>query len=141
MLLFVKEYSGLYNAIRKHGWERLCLSHMHKKRINTHYTIDIIIEATQNYSDTNTFVQENKRMMKWLSHNGYALTKIAPHLKKKNPKRRIAIVQLSLDGIELKEWSGAVEAADALNISNKGIFKCCNGQSKSYKGFKWRYKK
>lgn len=52
---------------------------------------------------------------------------------------RIPIIQLSINGEFIREWSCAFEASDVLNIS--GITACCRGRQKTCKGFKWMYKK
>lgn len=56
-------------------------------------------------------------------------------------RKRIPILQLSLDNILIKEHSSVTEAANELNIFNSNIVKCLKGKIFSYKGFKWTYKK
>lgn len=55
-------------------------------------------------------------------------------------RRKIPILQLSLDGILIKEFSSVTEAANSLNIFNSNIVKCLKGKIKTYKNYKWRYK-
>lgn len=54
-------------------------------------------------------------------------------------KARKPIDQLSLDGELIKRYDSARDASRELNISYKGISKCCTGGSKTYKGFIWRF--
>ena len=54
-------------------------------------------------------------------------------------KSRKPVEQLTLDGEVIKWYASARDASRELNISYKVISKCCNGHSKTYKGFKWRF--
>jgi hypothetical protein len=54
-------------------------------------------------------------------------------------KTRKAIIQCDLEGSEIKTFDSARDAARELGISYKVISKCCNGQSKTYKGFIWKF--
>lgn len=53
------------------------------------------------------------------------------------------IIQLTLDGIFVREWDAIKDAAESLGVSSSAIWNCLNGkcQVKSIKGFKWEYKK
>lgn len=53
------------------------------------------------------------------------------------------IIQLTLDGIFVREWDAIKDAAESLGVSSPAIWNCLNGkcQVKSIKGFKWEYKK
>lgn len=53
---------------------------------------------------------------------------------------KIPVIQLSMDGEFIKEWSCALEISEALNIDPSGIAKCCRGKQRSSKGYKWVYK-
>lgn len=57
------------------------------------------------------------------------------------PSKRIEIIQYSLNGEFIKEWKGAVDAAENLKISQDGIYNCLAKMSKTSGGFKWKYKK
>ena len=54
---------------------------------------------------------------------------------------RIPIMQLSKDDCFIREWTGASEASNVLEIDISGITKCCRGRQKTHKGYKWVYKK
>jgi len=60
--------------------------------------------------------------------------------KKIGCKNSISILQFNKDDIFIAEFSSAVEAHKALNISRTGINNCCKGLSKSSGGFIWKYK-
>lgn len=50
-------------------------------------------------------------------------------------------VQQIKDGIVVREFYGAAEAARALNINHSNITSCCTGKRKIAGAFQWRYKK
>lgn len=56
---------------------------------------------------------------------------------KKSCSRKI--VQLTIEGIEIKVYEKASDASNILNIDLSSIIKCCRGKIKQYKGFKWKY--
>lgn len=57
-------------------------------------------------------------------------------------KRKKAIDQLDMEGNYIASWESAAIAAKTLGAeySVKGISKCCIGDLKSYKNYKWRFK-
>ena len=50
------------------------------------------------------------------------------------------ILQLSKEGVIIKEWLSAAEAEREGGYDNAHISKCCLGQRKTHKGFIWRFK-
>ncbi len=50
------------------------------------------------------------------------------------------VLQYDLDGNFIKEWSTAVEAAEALHLKSEYITATCRGHQKTYSNMKWRYK-
>ena len=61
--------------------------------------------------------------------------------KMRNSHIKNEVIQFSLDGVFIKEWSGATEVARYFNCSNQVIYSCCSGKKKQIKGFIWRRKK
>lgn len=55
-------------------------------------------------------------------------------------KKRIPILQLTLDGNFIKEFECCKEAAKEMNCHEENIRNVCLGNSKTAKGFKWKYK-
>lgn len=49
------------------------------------------------------------------------------------------VLQYTLDGEFVREWSSATEA-EKYGFISYHIYACCNGKRKSHKGFIWRYK-
>jgi hypothetical protein len=77
------------------------------------------------------------------AYDGSAKRRIAPTVKKK-PTNKRPIQQLSKDGKDvIAEYNSVQEAADTLGIYACNIIHCAKGdkQSKTYKGYRWRYKK
>jgi len=54
-------------------------------------------------------------------------------------KRKI-VLQFDLDGNFIKKWKSATEAAKGTHQSTTNVTRCCRGESKSAKGFIWKYK-
>jgi len=52
---------------------------------------------------------------------------------------RKRVKMLSLDGLELRSFDSATEAAQYINASVSSISSCCSGNSKSCHGYKWSY--
>lgn len=57
----------------------------------------------------------------------------------KENARSIPVIQLSIDGIKIKEWVNMSQAALALGIGNGDICNVCKGNRKSAGGYKWEY--
>lgn len=57
--------------------------------------------------------------------------------KMREAQFKIPILQINLNGIIVKEWSGAREASKTLNISQSCIWQCVNNNRKTYKNFIW----
>jgi hypothetical protein len=57
----------------------------------------------------------------------------------KYKSKAIKIIQLSLDGSEIKTFDSITCAADELEINDANISYCCKGKRKTAKGFKFMY--
>lgn len=55
--------------------------------------------------------------------------------------RSRSVQQLGKDGNLIKEWSSINEAHRQTGTSLKDIWRCCNNEKATAKGYKWRYKK
>ena len=65
----------------------------------------------------------------------------APQPYKNRNKR--PVIQLTLDGQLVREYSSLMEASEIFNGDKKkwtSIWDCCAGKAKTYKGFIWKYK-
>ncbi|MGW6611834.1 NUMOD1 domain-containing DNA-binding protein, partial [Peribacillus butanolivorans] len=78
----------------------------------------------------------------WIYKEDYSLQKVSDKVKffKKDLKKRIPIIQLSLNGEFIREWESATKAKEILGISNSNIKETCIGKRKSSGGYKWMYK-
>lgn len=66
-------------------------------------------------------------------------TKRASETRKKGEKSK-TVLQFSLDGTLIREWSSASEVQRQLNFHESNIASCCVGKRKSAHGFRWEYK-
>ena len=57
------------------------------------------------------------------------------------PTNKRAIQQFTPEGDFVAEYGSVQEAAEALGICAPNIIHCAKGDAKTYKGYKWRYKK
>ena len=53
---------------------------------------------------------------------------------------RKVILQFSLDGEFIKEFSSVKEASEEISISKPAIMHCLKGKTKKAGGYKWKYK-
>lgn len=51
-----------------------------------------------------------------------------------------AVIQFSLDGQFIKEWSSILEIKNTFGFSSGNISQCCSGNRKSAYGYIWRFK-
>jgi len=54
-------------------------------------------------------------------------------------KKRVKVIQLSLDGKIIKKWGSITEAGITLGINIGHITNVCRGKRKTTGGFKWKY--
>lgn len=50
------------------------------------------------------------------------------------------VIQLTINGEFIKEWTSATEADRELGFNKMLISRCCYDESKTHKGFKWKFK-
>ena len=63
-------------------------------------------------------------------------------IQRRAEKRSMSVLQIDKETNEIvAEYPSTMEAARQLNISQGNIWSVCNGTQKTYKGFKWQYKK
>lgn len=55
-------------------------------------------------------------------------------------RKRFLFRQYDLDRNLIREWNSMTEAAAYVGGNKSGIYHCCNGRLKTYKGFIWKYK-
>ena len=67
----------------------------------------------------------------WRTYNGTIEPQIQPFKNRLSP---VCVLQYDLQGNFLKEWDNANTAAEALNLSAKGIKDCCRERQKSSGG-------
>jgi group I intron endonuclease len=84
--------------------------------------------------------QHTEQSKKKMSENNKRLSGMDnPNYGKESKNRRI-VLQYDINNNFVREWSYAGEASKILGIHMQGIFSCCLGRQKIYKGFIWKYK-
>lgn len=82
-----------------------------------------------------------KQISEMLNCNALTLYKILKIEKRKPSKKSNVIIQSDLDGNFIREWNSTTEIQDVLKFSKNSINAACNGTLKTYKKYKWKYKK
>ena len=62
----------------------------------------------------------------------------AAEARRNDPKRSKKVLQLTLDGKLVMEWSSTAECGRN-GFSRTAISECCNGKRKTHKGYRWVY--
>lgn len=88
-----------------------------------------------NHKDENP---SNNRVdnLEWCTYS-YNLAYNDARVKAAVPKRK-AIRQYTKDGVFIKEWSHARDAAEALKLNKRAIYECCKGRCKTSGGYIWK---
>jgi len=97
-----------------------------------------------NHIDENP--QNNKiNNLEWVTHlensnHGTRGKRISKNLKEWCKNNRVKkVMQISLNGIFIKEWESAKEVEKELGINSKGISLCATKRRKTAGGYKWTY--
>ena len=122
-----------------------CIDHINTDRSDNH--IDNLRWVTQKENHNNP--------LSLMNHSKASKGRTISEEQKKNQSEKMKgrykgnkwgskkIIQLTLDGIFVREWDAIKDAAESFGVSSSAIWNCLNGkcQVKSIKGFKWEYKK
>ena len=87
-------------------------------------------------------VDEEKSTIEWVTYKensnyGTCIERMAK--TQTNGKTSKPVLQLSLDGVLVREWPSTKEA-ERNGFNHGNIVSCCNGKLKTHKGFRWMYK-
>ena len=97
----------------------------HINTVRTDDRLDNLRWCTKSENMRNSITQEKMRARRF----------------RENPKRRVPILQYSLDGIFISEWESATSFGKAIGKDVGGnICACIAGRQPSAYGYKWRYK-
>jgi len=109
-------------------------------------------KAKLGYSNPSKGQSRSKEFGEKISQNKERSKKISQsHIGKSHPRtqewsnkignsNKKAIIQYSLDGDFIKEWSSATDAAMFMGRRSSPITACCRGKQKACYKFKWKYK-
>ena len=88
-------------------------------------------------------VDEEKSTIEWATYeenNNYGTVRERiSDAQINDPNKSKPVLQLSLDGVLIREWPSAKEA-ERNGFNQCNICQCCNGKQKTHKGFRWEYK-
>lgn len=87
-------------------------------------------------------VDEEKSTIEWCTYEentNYGTRNQRIFEKTTNGKLSKPVLQLSLDGVLIREWPSTKEA-ERNGFNHGNIVSCCNGKLSHYKGFRWEYK-
>lgn len=95
--------------------------------------------------ETRKKISESRKGRFFGKDNSFYGKKHSEETKKKLSEKRkisgIPIIQLTMDGIYIREWRSAKSASEALDIkSPSSITECCRNKRRSIGGYKWKYK-
>lgn len=65
---------------------------------------------------------------------------LSKRFKENNPTIKIPVIQMTLDGKEIKTWESAALVAKELGFNPAHISECCKNKRKTSNGFKWEFK-
>ena len=89
--------------------------------------------CTEQWAIENSKIQSGSKRPQ-CSHPCDDLSKV--RIKENNSK---PVIQLTLDGVEIREFSSQTEAEKETGINQSTIWRCCNGKQESVGGYKWKY--
>ena len=90
------------------------------------------VKKKMSESHKNISYETRKKMSE--SHKG----KPSPNKGKANKKLSKKVLQLTLDGVFIREWE-SIKECGWNGYSQSQVCLCCQGKRKSHKGFKWCY--
>ena len=86
-------------------------------------------------------VNKEKTTIEWVTYkenNNYATRNERVSKANTNGKCSKRVLQLSLDGVLIREWPSTREC-ERNGFDQGTIVNCCNGKRKTHKGFRWMY--
>ena len=94
------------------------------------------------YINEDGIVNEEKSTIEWVTYkenSNYGTRNERIFEKTTNGKLSKPVLQFTLDGEFIREWSSTKEA-ERNGFNHGNIVSCCNGKLKTHKGFRWMYK-
>lgn len=77
--------------------------------------------------------------LRWVTHSENMKNPITYIYRCDNHYKSKPILQLTLDGVVVKQWQSMSEASRTLKISQGNIYLCCNGKRHKTGGYMWKY--
>ena len=128
---FVKEYNSVKEATEfVHGSDGNISRVCRRNSVELSYKNHFWFYSTDNI-DIQKYIIDTK--------NRIYDSKVSKLKKFRKPNDFKKVNQYDLDGIFIQEHNSIQEATISINGTNGNISNCCNGKSKTYKGFIWKH--
>lgn len=102
-------------------------------------TVDIGKILKLDRSTVSIYLKQGK-LMDWCDYDPKEVMKMSGAILNKKYRNK-AVIQLSLDGVFIREWSSISDACKQVGLKrNSGIIFVCTGKRNKAGGFKWMYK-
>lgn len=146
----------LHQEKNKNGYLRIQLCSNNKKNFSVHRLVaSAFLENPENLSCVNhkNEIKTDNRVenLEWVSYkynNNYGTrnerisesNKDKPKSEEHKQNLQTPIIQLTINNKFIKEWFGATQASQDLNLSQGNITACCRKKRNKCGGYKWVYK-
>jgi len=129
-----------YTRLELQGWcfNQELFHALHLKWVESDYDIKFA-PSVDRKDDRKSYTLDNIRLTTWKENDekGHADMRSGKILHGHKPQR--AVLQYTIEGVFIKEYVSASEAARQLNGRQSGIWSCCNKINKTAFGYKWEY--
>jgi group I intron endonuclease len=133
--LHCENQTKLYNSLVKYGFSE------HIFEIVEQCTIEELNTRERYWQDQYSVLSENGLNCILTETDSKSGKQSEASIERRVGKIEKPVIQYSLQGKFIAEWSSIKKAAEFLNIYGGDIPACCKGKNKSAQGFIWRYKK
>ena len=97
-------------------------------------------DKTNNKADNLEWCDHKENTRRWMVNHPGVLNAPRHSRKRRTPhKNQGAILQIALDGTEVRKWENAVSVRQEMGWSDWSIIECCRGNRKTAYGYKWQF--
>lgn len=90
-----------------------------------------------NRAENLEWVSTSENVLHSVSHRKKVESRNYPKFHARSDKCKV--VQLSLDGVPIRQWDSTIEVKQELGYSDWSIKQCCRGKRKTAYGYMWQY--
>jgi len=126
--------------ITKEGYVRVRLyNDLGSKNFSVHRLVaQVFLPNDQNLPEVNH--KDENRQNNNVENLEWCTAKYNSNYGNRNALISKPVIQLSLEGLEIKNWDSCIETLKG-NFSPSCVARCCKGERQKHKGFKWKFKK